>query len=366
MVLLGSTGSIGVNALKIAKEFQIDIEVLVAGRNINLLNQQILEFSPKIVVIQDKRDLHAIRAPHTRVLVGDEGIKEAIRASESKLVLNAIVGSAGLMPSFYALEYEKDLALANKESLVLAGWLLQNYSIRPVDSEHFGLWYLLDERKKISSMTITASGGAFRNTPLKEIPYKKPEDALKHPNWKMGKKITIDSASMVNKLFEILEARWLFGDIALEAVIESTSSIHAFVSFEDGSTTAHISNPDMRLPIAYAIDPKKARDKSLIQKIDLTKMKPLIFEEINPKRYPLWSLKDKLLNSPQLGIVLHSANEVLVEAFLNKKILFGQIADGVFRAMEKFEGQCGGICEINHILELQKEIQLFVKQGLGL
>ena len=250
MIVLGSTGSIGVNTLFVAKKFGLHVEALCAKSNVELLNEQIALFKPLHVAIGDKNLKDKIN--HDSVFVGEDGILELIEISKSELVVNSLVGFAGVRPTLKSLECGKKIALANKESLVVAGAFVDTSKIVPIDSEHFGLWYLLGERKP-TKMTITASGGAFRDTPLKELPFKNVEDALKHPNWSMGKKITIDSASMVNKLFELLEARWLFGEGEYDAIIETKSMIHAVVDFVDGSSTAHIAGANMQLPIAFAL-----------------------------------------------------------------------------------------------------------------
>ena len=229
MVLLGSTGSIGVNTLKIAKKFSLDIETLVAGNNIDLLNHQIAVYNPTTVVISNQSDVHKVN--HTNVFYGEEGILEALEISKSELVVNALVGFLGLRPTVKAIELGKTIALANKESLVAGGAFLDTSKIQPIDSEHFGLWYLQQGGKPVERMVITASGGAFRDWPLEKLHHATLEDALKHPNWSMGQKITIDSASMVNKLFELLEARWLFGKGNYDAVIETKSLIHALIDF---------------------------------------------------------------------------------------------------------------------------------------
>ncbi len=217
MVLLGSTGSIGVNVLNIAKEFSLDVESLVAGTNIKLLNKQIKEFHPKFVVVADKQKASLVE--HDKVLYGEEGILEVINLSKSKLVVNALVGFLGLKPTLEALKLDKKLALANKESLVVAGAFVDNSKITPIDSEHFAIWYLLNDRS-VDRMVITASGGPFRDIEISKIKNQTAKNALNHPNWKMGKKISIDSATMTNKLFEILEAKWLFDTDIVDAVIE--------------------------------------------------------------------------------------------------------------------------------------------------
>ncbi|WP_104697662.1 MULTISPECIES: 1-deoxy-D-xylulose-5-phosphate reductoisomerase [unclassified Helicobacter] len=359
MVLLGSTGSIGINTLKIARKFHIPVEVLCAGRNITLLNQQIKEFQPKIVVIADKEDYHKLHYTNARVLFGQEGIVESIRESKSHLVVNALVGFNGLYPSYVAMECQKKLALANKESLVSGGWLFENFPIVPIDSEHFGIWYLINNRP-IEQIIITASGGAFRDLEIEKIKSQKSQQALQHPNWKMGKKITIDSATMANKLLEVLEAKWIFNHNNITALIERTSSVHALLNFKDGSSTAHFAKPDMQLPIAYALDPIQAKQQEIITPICFEKLNSLAFEKIDTLRYPLWILKDELLKNPHLGIVFNASNEVLVELFLQDRICFGDIADNIFRVFDTFI-QRPKTHLIGEIVELDKEVRLYTQ-----
>ena len=334
MVILGSTGSIGTNALEVATRFGIPIESLSAGKNIALLNQQIAAHKLKNVCIADKSDSHKLISGNYRLFCGNSGILEMIESSQSMLVINALVGFVGLAPSFKILQCGKKCALANKESLVNAGWLLQDSHITPIDSEHFGLWYLLGNRP-LHKLYITASGGAFRDYPLDKIPLATPQEALKHPNWQMGQKITIDSATMANKLFELLEARWLFDTSHIDALIESSSSIHALIEFKDGSTTAHISHPDMKLPIAYAINPALAMEQGFISPLSPYSLS-LSFKPIESTRYPLWTLKDTLLHTPQKGVVLNASNEVAVAHFLSRHIPFGEISALVLAMIESF------------------------------
>ena len=332
MILLGSTGSIGVNALNIAREFGLSVEALSAGENVELLNKQIKEFKPKIVVVKDKDSIYKV--DHDRVLYGEEGILDAILQSSSSLLVNSLVGFAGLKPTIKAIECGKRVALANKESLVVAGEFIDISKITPIDSEHFGLWYLLDSDKKISKMTITASGGSFRDAPIDTLKNATIDDALNHPNWSMGKKITIDSATMTNKLFELLEAKWLFDIDDLDAIIETKSIIHAMINFADGSTTAHIAGTDMRLPIAYAILGRV--DKQILKPIDLSKVGSLEFREIDPLRYPIWEIKDDILKNPHLGVVVNSANEVAIDRFFSGKISFLDISKYTLKAYKEF------------------------------
>ena len=363
MVLLGSTGSIGVNTLQVAREFGIKVEVLCAGRNITLLNEQIQAFKPKIVVIQDRADEGKLNPQGAKVLFSQEGIKEAIESCESSLIINALVGIAGLYPSYIAMQCQKTLALANKESLVTAGWLFEGYPIIPIDSEHFGIWYLLNDRP-IESLIITASGGAFRDLPLESIPSQKAAAALKHPNWKMGNKITIDSATMLSKLFEILEARWLFNHTRIDALIERTSSIHALLSFKDGSLSAHFASPDMKLPISYALDPQRATQSCFIPPLCPTELPALRLEPIDPARYPLWRIKEEILRSPKLGAILNAGNEILVQSFLEDKIPFGAISSHIFRTLEHFAPSISSLNDLESILELDKEVRIYTQNLL--
>lgn len=336
LALLGSTGSIGVSTLRVAKSFKIPIELLVAGKNIDLLNAQIQEFSPSYVVIADRNDASRVQSKGVKLFFGNEGIKEALSLCASPLVLNALVGFVGLEPTIYATKLGKQVALANKESLVTAGWLVDRSKIIPVDSEHFSLWHLLRGKRDFHSLYITASGGAFRDTPLHSIATQTPTNALKHPNWSMGAKITIDSASMVNKLFEVLEAYWLFSSKRIEALIERKSLIHALVEYKDGSMSAHLAKPDMALAISYALNPTLAQSTSFLPKISLQDLSNLSLQPLDTTRYPLWELKETLLENPKLGVVLNACNEIAVEGFLSGKYLFGGLLNLVQKAMQHF------------------------------
>ncbi len=353
LVLLGSTGSIGVSTLIIAKKFNINIEVLVCGRNIDLLNKQIQEHNPKVVVIANKEDLSSVH--HSCVKYGEEAILEAIEASESKLVVNALVGFLGLRPTLKAMECDKRVALANKESLVAAGSFIDTSKIQPIDSEHFGLWYLLQERT-VTKMTITASGGAFRDWPLGDLKNATLADTQKHPNWSMGQKITIDSATMVNKMFELLEARWLFGEGKYDAIIETKSLLHAMIDFKDGSTTAHFAGASMQLPIAYALDIKM--DTAILPHIDLVEVGSLEFRKIDKERYPIWEIKEDLLKNPNFGVIINAANEAAIEKFIMKKIGFMDISKNILEAYEKFRTAPKNIDEL---FLLDKEVRSFVR-----
>ncbi|MCT7507303.1 MULTISPECIES: 1-deoxy-D-xylulose-5-phosphate reductoisomerase [Aliarcobacter] len=352
MILLGSTGSIGVNTLEIAKKFALNVEVLVAGRNIDLLNSQIKEHNPKKVIIASKDDIKKVN--HKNVFFGEEAILEAIENSFSKTVVNALVGFLGLKPTLKAIECGKKIALANKESLVVAGKFIDQKNLSAIDSEHFGLWYLLQD-KKIDSMTITASGGSFRDYPLESLKNVSIKEALNHPNWKMGNKITIDSATMTNKMFELIEAAWLFGTKKLDAVIEPKSLVHALINFKDGSTTAHIANASMQLPISYAILGRV--DCEILKPIDLLEISSLEFKKIEDSRYPIWSLKDEILNNLDLGVVLNAANEVAVSKFLSGKIGFLDISKISLEAINRFNSLKAS--NIEDIFEIDKEVRRY-------
>ena len=352
IVLLGSTGSIGVNTLLVAKRFGISVEVLVCGKNIELLNEQIQEHQPKLVVIAEKADVSKVN--HSCVRYGPEAILEAIEEAQSELVVNALVGFLGLRPTLKAIECDKRVALANKESLVASGAFIDTSKIQPIDSEHFGLWYLLQERP-VSKMIITASGGAFRDWPLEKLAHATLADTQKHPNWSMGQKITIDSATMVNKMFELLEARWLFGDGQYDAIIETKSLIHALIDFKDGSTTAHFANASMQLPIAYALDAQM--DENILAHVDLVEVGSLKFRKIEKERYPIWEIKEDLLQNPYLGVVINAANEAAIEKFIAKEIGFMDISRTIIEAYEKFRDAPKSI---DDVFAADREVRSFV------
>ncbi len=349
IALLGSTGSIGTNTLDICERFGIEVEVLVAGNNIELLKKQVERFKPHIVVTAKPAD---IKAPV--VLSGEEGILEALQMAESKLVVNALVGFLGLRPTQKSLELGKRIALANKESLVIAGAFLDRSRIVPIDSEHFGLWYLLQNSFAPKKLLLTASGGALREWDIQQIQKATLEEVLRHPNWKMGPKITIDSATMVNKLFELLEAYWLFGINRIDAMIEPSSIIHAAVEFVDGSTTLHASLADMRLPIAYALG---VRGQKILEPIDLIG-KSFSFLPIDLRRYPVWSIKEELLAKPKKGVVLNAANEAAIKRFLNGSFCFGDIARAILRVWEHFDKEAKSLEEV---FTIDDEVRRYVQ-----
>ena len=354
MIVLGTTGSIGVNTLEIAKKFNLNIEVMVAGNNIDLLNEQLKYFNPELVIIANEENISKVN--HSNVKAGQLAILEAIEESSSNLVVNALVGFFGLQPTLRAIHCGKRVALANKESLVVAGQFIDTSYITPIDSEHFGLWYLMDTTKPIQSLTVTASGGSFRDYPIEKLEDVTIEEALNHPNWSMGNKITIDSATMTNKLFELIEARWLFDTTACDAIIETKSIIHAMINYKDGSTTAHLAHANMQLPIAYAImgDVKE----QILKPINLLELQNLEFKEIQKERYPIWEIKEEVLHNKNLGVVLNAANEVAVAKFLQGEIGFLEIAKKTLDAINKFHST--KIEYIDDIFEIDKEVRRYM------
>lgn len=353
IVLLGSTGSIGVNTLIIAKRYNLTVEALVAGRNIDLLNQQIAQHHPQYVAIAHEADRDKIN--HPQVFCGAEGILQLLELTQSPTVVNALVGYAGLAPTLKAIELGRKVALANKESLVVAGEFIDMSKIVPIDSEHFGLWYLMGERP-FSKLYVTASGGAFRDWDITKMQKATFAQALKHPNWSMGAKITIDSATMTNKLFELLEAKWLFGTSNIDAVIEKKSIIHALAEFKDGSTTAHFAGVDMKLPIAFALRGKI--EEEILPPVDLLKMGAVEFLPITAERYPIWEIKEHLLTNPHLGVVINAANEEAIKKFEQGSCDFFGMGKMVLDAYTKFDTiKAKNIAEI---IEIDKEVRAYV------
>lgn len=340
--ILGSTGSIGVNALDVIskRRDQFRIVALAAGRNIDLLEKQIDMFAPRLVSVIDEDHAKALErrfrpGSKVKVVFGDDGYRSVAADGEVDMVLSAMVGAAGLLPTLAAIEAGKDIALANKETLVMAGRLVMEKAkahgvrILPVDSEHSAVFQCLEghRREAVKRIILTASGGPFLHVPLEEMPNMKPAQALKHPNWSMGEKITIDSASMMNKGLEIIEARWLF-DVPfdkIDVVIHPQSIVHSLVEFADGSLLAQLGQPDMRIPIAYALTyPERMREAG--PSLNLTTLKALTFDEPDERRFPCLALARKAgERGASMPAVLNAANEIAVENYLSEKILFTDI-----------------------------------------
>ena len=340
IAILGSTGSIGTQTLEVVRENpDIGVAALAAGRNIRLLEAQIREFRPEIAAVWEEEDARELRARlkdvQVKILSGMEGLIEAAVCREAQMLVTAIVGMIGIRPTIEGIRAGKDIALANKETLVTAGHLIlpltKQYKVRllPVDSEHSAIFQCLQGEKenRIDKILLTASGGPFRGKSFEELERVKVEDALKHPNWSMGKKITIDSATMINKGLEVMEARWLFG-VPLEniqVVIQPQSIIHSMVQFEDGAVMAQLGTPDMKLPIQYALFYPERRYLPG-ERLDFAKIGQITFQ--TPDFDTFVGLKYAFEASKTGGsmpTVLNAANERAVQMFLDGRIGFTDI-----------------------------------------
>jgi 1-deoxy-D-xylulose-5-phosphate reductoisomerase len=349
--ILGSTGSIGTNTLELVDKLtgRFSIVGLAAGTNTPLLAKQVEKFRPKIVSLKTKEQASNLKDQlkniPVRIVYGPEGAREVALFEENDIVVSAITGIEGLGPTLSAVRAGLRVALANKESLVVAGAILQaearasGAEIIPVDSEHSGVFQCLakERRENVTKVTLTASGGPFFKTPLSEIGDKSVEAALAHPRWKMGKKVTIDSATLMNKGLELIEARWLFGlnPAQLDILIHPQSIVHSLVEMRDGSILAQLSATDMKIPIQYALTYPE-RENSLLPPLVLSQVKALEFYEVDEKRYPLFSLARQALDvEKSLPVALNAANEMAVEAFLGGRINFSSIADVVRESLDR-------------------------------
>jgi 1-deoxy-D-xylulose-5-phosphate reductoisomerase len=340
VVILGSTGSIGTSALKVARGIPDRMSVLAlnAGRNVDSLIAQAQEFHPALVGVQREEDVARLKGKlpeGTRVVCGEDGLVTAATLPEADLVLIAIVGTAGLRPALAAIRAGKDIAVASKEILVMAGEIVMREAARhgvkvlPVDSEHNAVFQCLEghETKGVSRILLTASGGPFRTTPASEFGGITPAQALKHPTWEMGKKITIDSATLFNKGLEMIEARWLFGLSMgqVQVVVHPQSIVHSMVEFVDGSILAQMSRTDMCFPIQYAVTYPE-RLPGTIAPLDFGTLGSLTFENPDPDRFPALRLaREAGERCGTLPAVLNAANEVAVDAFLHGRLKFPDI-----------------------------------------
>lgn len=349
IAIIGSTGSIGTQTLDVVRaNADIRVAALAAGDNIELLEKQVREFRPELVSVKSEDKAKALAAAlsdfNCKIVYGMDGLIEAATCEEAELVVTAIVGMIGIRPTIEAIKAGKDIALANKETLVTAGHLImqlaQEYHVRilPVDSEHSAIFQCLhgEQENKIAKLLITASGGPFRGKTRKELEHVTVEDALKHPNWSMGRKITIDSATLVNKGLEVIEARWLFDVMPenIEVVVQPQSIIHSMVEFEDGAIKAQLGTADMRLPIQYALYYPERRNLSG-DRLDFSKISGILTEQ--PDRETFRGL-DLAYNAIETGgsmpTVLNAANECAVAMFLNGDIKFLQIYDIIEACMK--------------------------------
>ena len=350
IVVLGSTGSIGRNTLDIIRRFPNKLQVvgLAARANQSLLERQIREFRPAVVALYDKqaaaRLAKRIKTLGTEVLSGAEGVIDLARHAPADLVVSAIVGSDGLLPTFSALFANKNVALANKESIVMAGELLmreasiRKVDILPIDSEHSALFQLLEKRSRheVKRVILTASGGPLLRYSERKKQSVSVEAALAHPTWKMGPKISIDSATLINKGFEMIEARWLFDltEDQIDVVIHPQSIVHSLVEFTDRSIMAQMGLPDMRIPIAYSLFYPE-REPLPFQSTDLTRLSALTFESPKKNAFPLLTVaREALQAGGTMPTVLNGANEVAVMAFLAKRIRFLDIHRTIQRVID--------------------------------
>lgn len=348
--ILGSTGSIGVSTLEIvtAHPDRFRVIALTAGKNLELLTKQIRQFSPQIAAVASESDVPRLKelcaGLDVEIVGGVEGLIKAATADETEMVVAAIVGAAGLVPTAAAIQAGKDIALANKETLVTAGHLfmdmVEKYGVKlyPVDSEHSAVFQSMEGHRNedINKIILTASGGPFLNTPKEQLANVTVRDALNHPNWSMGKKISIDSATMMNKGLEVIEARWLF-DAPLEKIdvnIHPQSIIHSMVDYVDGCVIAQLGTPDMKAPIAYALSYPE-RIASGIEPLDLTTLSGLTFFKPDLEKFRCLALAYRALREGEsMPAVMNAANEIAVEKFLDGKIGFMQIAQIIERTMD--------------------------------
>jgi 1-deoxy-D-xylulose-5-phosphate reductoisomerase len=347
--LLGSTGSIGQSTLSVVEKFpdRFRVVALAAGNNVDLLEMQIRRFRPALVSVINQSSAEKLKLRcadlNVRIFSGVEGMIQVAAAEEAHITVSAIVGTAGLVPTMAAISAGKDIALANKEVLVTAGELVmaqcRNLGVKifPVDSEHSAIFQCLHAGadKDIRRLILTASGGPFRSFTEKDLARVTPGQALKHPNWSMGRKITIDSATLMNKGLEVIEARWLF-DIAHEKIkvlVHPQSIIHSMVEYQDGAIVAQLGMPDMKGPIAYALSYPE-RLEGVSPALDLASVGTLTFEEPDINRFPCLAYAYKSLEAGgSMPAVLSAANEVAVKCFLDEKIEYPDIARTIIRTM---------------------------------
>lgn len=351
LAILGSTGSIGTQALEVVLEQKdhFEVEVLTAHRNADLLIEQAIAHQPNVVVIGEERLYDKVYAAldshHIKVYAGAEALSQVVQMETVDLVLTALVGYAGLIPTLAAIDAGKNIALANKETLVVAGELVtqrakeKGVNIYPVDSEHSAIFQCLtgEFQNPIEKIILTASGGPFRGMNREDLLKVTKAQALKHPNWDMGAKITIDSASMMNKGLEVIEAKWLFGlkSEQVEVIVHPQSIIHSLVQFQDGSMKAQLGLPDMKLPIQYAMAyPDRLPNK--FERFNFMDYPNLTFEQPDLESFRNLQLAYNAMNmGGNAACILNAANEVVVDAFLNEKVGFLQMSDIIEDTLQK-------------------------------
>ena len=350
LVILGSTGSIGTQTLQIVRTQQgLSVLALAANSNVSLMESQIREFKPQYAVMYDEKAAKDLRERvadlEVKVLCGMEGLLEVSTLPECNFVVTALVGMIGIKPTIAAINANKTIALANKETLVCAGHIImplakeKGVSILPVDSEHSAIFQSLngESRKNLSKILLTASGGPFRGKTFEELKNMTVEAALNHPNWSMGKKVTIDSATLVNKGLEVIEAKWLFGvsEDNIQVLVHPQSIVHSMVEYEDGAVIAQLGIPDMKLPIQYALFYPDRRPMS-DNRVDFFKLQNLSFYEPDVETFRGLKLAYAATKrGGNIPTVFNAANEMAVKAFIDKKIRFTQIYEWIEEAMEE-------------------------------
>ncbi|MFQ7309749.1 MAG: 1-deoxy-D-xylulose-5-phosphate reductoisomerase [Mediterraneibacter sp.] len=374
IAILGSTGSIGTQTLEIVRtNGDLEVTALAAGNNIDLLEQQIREFRPKLAAVwKEERAAELksrVRDMDIEIVSGMDGLLSVAAAPESEILVTAIVGMIGILPTIEAIKAGKDIALANKETLVTAGHIImplakeRGVSILPVDSEHSAIFQSLQggQRKALHKILLTASGGPFRGKKREELKNIQVEDALKHPNWEMGRKITIDSSTMVNKGLEVIEAKWLFGVTVdqIQVVVQPQSIIHSMVEYEDGAVIAQLGTPDMKLPIQYALYYPERRYLPG-DRLDFAALQQITFEK--PDMETFYGLKlayEAGRRGGSLPTVLNAANERAVAMFLDRKIGYLQIPEIIQACMENHKNIEDPTVE--EILKTEQETYQFIK-----
>lgn len=374
IAVLGSTGSIGTQTLEVARtNGDLKIAALAAGRNVELLEKQIREFSPRVVAVWEEEAAAQLRTAvadlDVRIVTGMDGLIEISTLPEVEILVTAIVGMIGIRPTIEAIRAGKDIALANKETLVTAGHLIMplakehRVQILPVDSEHSAIFQSLngEHRDQIHKLLITASGGPFRGKTRADLEKVQVEDALKHPNWAMGQKITIDSASLVNKGLEVMEARWLF-DVSLDqiqVVVQPQSVIHSMVEFVDGAVIAQLGTPDMKLPIQYALYYPDRRDLPG-RRLDFAQLRQITFEEPDTETFLGLPLALRAARTGgSMPTVFNAANERAVGKFLHRQIGFTTIYDIIIECMQQHK-----VIEdpsVEEILETEQAVYEFIE-----
>ena len=349
IAILGSTGSIGTQALQVIEEHPdlYEVYALTANNRVDLLVEQARKFMPEAVVIANEEKYlqlkEALSDLPVKVYAGADALSQIVESQPIDIVLASMVGYAGLRPTINAIKAGKAIALANKETLVVAGELINalanqcHIPVLPVDSEHSAIFQCLEINNRLEKVILTASGGPFRTYTMEQLQTVTKAQALKHPNWEMGAKITIDSASMMNKGFEVIEAKWLFGmrPEQIEVVVHPQSVIHSMVQFEDGAVKAQLGMPDMRLPIQYAFSYPE-RVKSSFERLDFARITDLTFEQPDTKRFRNLALAyEALYRAGNMPCIVNAANEVVVDAFLKDKISFLGMSDVIDKTMGK-------------------------------